>query len=182
MLLWYRFSLKQLEVLRQGGFIIYKNTRPSTVNQTCEWLQHYRWEDMDHPPYSPNLMPSDFHYCGHLKQHLAGKKFATHANMKQGVTFWLQTLHTDFFYRDTSLREKVGKCWNISGDRWKYEVHHPLLMHHQVRIKFSASQCLLSPFLKLIFTKVYMLHKQKPNRSEDILQFVQFTSVCLKNY
>jgi hypothetical protein len=33
----------------------------------------------------------------------------------------------------------VGKCWNISGDSWKSEVYHPLLMHHQFRIRFAAS-------------------------------------------
>jgi hypothetical protein len=53
---------------------------------------------MDHPPYSPDLIPSDFHFGGHRKQQVAGKKFATHSNTKQVVTFWLQTLHTDFFY------------------------------------------------------------------------------------
>jgi len=40
--IWQAFSLKQPGVLRQGGFILYKNTRRFTANQTCEWLQHYR--------------------------------------------------------------------------------------------------------------------------------------------
>ena len=30
---------------------------------------------LDHPPYSPDLAPSDFHLFLHLKKHLAGKKF-----------------------------------------------------------------------------------------------------------
>jgi hypothetical protein len=50
-------------------------------------------------------MPSDFYFCRRLQQHLAGKKFAKHANMKQGVTFWLQTLHTDFFYAGIQASE-----------------------------------------------------------------------------
>jgi len=100
------FSLKQPGVLCQGGFTLYKNIRPSTANQTCEWLPHCRWEVMDHHPYSPNHIPSDFYFRGHLKQHLASKKFATHANMKQGVTFWLHTLHTDFFYAGIQASER----------------------------------------------------------------------------
>ena len=31
--------------------------------------------ELDHPPYSPDLAPSDFHLFLHLKKHLAGKKF-----------------------------------------------------------------------------------------------------------
>ena len=33
-----------------------------------------------------------------LQKHLAVKRFATDADMKQPVTFWLQTLDTDIFY------------------------------------------------------------------------------------
>jgi histone-lysine N-methyltransferase SETMAR len=30
---------------------------------------------LDHPPYIPDLAPSDFHLFLHLKKNLAGKKF-----------------------------------------------------------------------------------------------------------
>jgi hypothetical protein len=59
-------------------------------------------------------MPSDFHFCGHLKQHLAGKKFAAHENMKQGVIFWLQKLHTDFFYAGIQASERKWDNAEIS--------------------------------------------------------------------
>jgi hypothetical protein len=53
---------------------------------------------MDHPPCSPNLVPSDFHLFVPLKKELAGMWFLTDADMKQAVTSWLQTLNTDSFY------------------------------------------------------------------------------------
>jgi len=34
-----------------------------------------KWDILDHPPYSPDLVPSDFHLFLHLKKHLAEKKF-----------------------------------------------------------------------------------------------------------
>jgi hypothetical protein len=37
---------------------------------------------MDHSPNSPDLEPSDFYLFGLLKKHLAGKKFATDADVK----------------------------------------------------------------------------------------------------
>jgi histone-lysine N-methyltransferase SETMAR len=34
-----------------------------------------KWDILDHPPYSPDLAPSNFHLFLHLKKHIAGKKF-----------------------------------------------------------------------------------------------------------
>ena len=34
-----------------------------------------RWDILDHPPYSPDLAPGDFHLFLHLKKHLAWKMF-----------------------------------------------------------------------------------------------------------
>jgi hypothetical protein len=53
---------------------------------------------MDHPPYSPNLAPIDFHFFVLQKKHLAGKWSATDSDVKQAVTSWLQTRDTDSFY------------------------------------------------------------------------------------
>jgi len=39
--------------------------------------------------------PSDFFLFGHLQKYLTGKRFVTDADMKQGVTSWLQNLATD---------------------------------------------------------------------------------------
>jgi len=35
----------------------------------------FNWDILEHPPYSPDLAPSDFHLFLHLKTHLAGQKF-----------------------------------------------------------------------------------------------------------
>jgi hypothetical protein len=51
---------------------------------------------MDHPAYSPDVMPSDFHPFGLLKEHLAGKIFSADADVKQAVLSCLQTLDTVF--------------------------------------------------------------------------------------
>jgi len=45
-----------------------------------------------------SMLPSDFNLFGPLKKHLAGKRFATDANVKQAVTSWLSTPNTYFFY------------------------------------------------------------------------------------
>jgi len=83
-------------------------TWPHTANHTCNWLQCYVWEVMDHPPCSPDLAPCHFHLFGPPKQPLAVKWFATDANVKEAVTSWLQTLDTSFFlYWDANLHAMV---------------------------------------------------------------------------
>jgi histone-lysine N-methyltransferase SETMAR len=67
------------------------------ANRTCELLLRYNWEVLDHPPYSPDLAPSDFHLFGALKKHLGGRRFATDGEVQQAVMSWLQVLDTDFF-------------------------------------------------------------------------------------
>jgi hypothetical protein len=37
-------------------------------------LEKFKWDVLDHPPYSPDLAPSVFHLFLQLK-HLAGKRF-----------------------------------------------------------------------------------------------------------
>jgi len=44
-----------------------------------------------------SVEPCDFYLFGPRKKHLAGKKFAADADVKQAVT-WLQTFNTYLFY------------------------------------------------------------------------------------
>jgi hypothetical protein len=58
----------------------------------------------------PSLQPraQPLHFFGLSKKQLAGNQFATDADVKQAVIFWLQVLETDFFLRrDTGLGATV---------------------------------------------------------------------------
>jgi histone-lysine N-methyltransferase SETMAR len=39
--------------------LLHDNTSPHTGARTRALLEHYNWELFDHPPYSPDLAPSD---------------------------------------------------------------------------------------------------------------------------
>ncbi|KAJ4436850.1 hypothetical protein ANN_16982 [Periplaneta americana] len=44
-------------------------------DDTQNLISKFGWEQIDHPPYSPDLVPSDFHLFLHLKKFLGGQRF-----------------------------------------------------------------------------------------------------------
>jgi histone-lysine N-methyltransferase SETMAR len=78
-----------------------ENPGPHTANRPYDWLRRYGWEVVDHPAYTPGLIPSDFHPFGLLEKHLAGKRFAADADVRQAVVSCLQTLDTFRLLRHT---------------------------------------------------------------------------------
>ena len=71
---------------------------------------------MDHPPYSPNLAPSDFRLYLHLKKHLAGKKFDDDDEVQEVMT-WFRGQAADFY--DSGIQKLVPRlntCLDNAGD------------------------------------------------------------------
>ncbi|GFV84432.1 histone-lysine N-methyltransferase SETMAR [Trichonephila clavipes] len=58
--------------LSKGVVFLHDNARPHTANVTKTLLRGFGWDVFDHPPYSADLAPSDFHLFLHLKSFLAG--------------------------------------------------------------------------------------------------------------
>ena len=55
--------------------ILHDNARPHVANKTANKLRKFQWEFLEHPPYSPDLAPSDFHLFSSQKNFLAGQQF-----------------------------------------------------------------------------------------------------------
>jgi histone-lysine N-methyltransferase SETMAR len=49
----------QCGMLTYGVVLLNDNTRPHTAARTRALLEYFNWELCDHPPYSPDLAPSD---------------------------------------------------------------------------------------------------------------------------
>jgi hypothetical protein len=48
-------------MLTFGIVLLHDNPRLHTAARTSALLEHFNWELFDHPPYSPDLVPSDYH-------------------------------------------------------------------------------------------------------------------------
>jgi histone-lysine N-methyltransferase SETMAR len=51
------------------------NARPRVSLRTTEAINKFGWKVLPHPPYSPDLAPSNYHLFGKLKDSLRGSKF-----------------------------------------------------------------------------------------------------------
>jgi len=65
-------------------------------------------EVLPHPPYSPDLAPSDYHHFDPMKKMLAGQKFVAGMEMQWAIRQWLASgIH--------KLVERWDKCLNKFG-------------------------------------------------------------------
>jgi histone-lysine N-methyltransferase SETMAR len=66
---------KQRGMLSRDVVMLHDNAGPHTATATQDLIATFGWEQFDHPPYSPDLAPSDFHVFLHLKTFLGGRQF-----------------------------------------------------------------------------------------------------------
>ena len=66
------------------------NARPLTARATTEVLETQKFKVLSHPPYKPDLSPSDFLSFPHLKRDLNGTHFTSDDEVKQAVTSWIE--------------------------------------------------------------------------------------------
>ncbi|GBL66719.1 hypothetical protein AVEN_138150-1 [Araneus ventricosus] len=75
------------------------------------------WSLIQHPPYSPDLAPSDFHLFGPLKRHIGGKHFADDEDIQHELLLWMRQQPKEFYAAGTgALIKRWDKCINIGGD------------------------------------------------------------------
>jgi histone-lysine N-methyltransferase SETMAR len=66
------------------------NARPRTSLHTREAITEPQWTVLPHPPYSPDLAPSDYHPFSPLKDAIREKKFEDDEEVISEVKTWLR--------------------------------------------------------------------------------------------
>ena len=93
------------------------NVRPHVANKTVNKLRKFHWEFLKHPPYSPDLAPSDFHLFSPLKKFLAGQRFTCDDKVEAAVRQWFRSQTADFYCSGIAkLVLRWDKCMNRHGE------------------------------------------------------------------
>jgi len=71
---------------------------------------------LDHPPYSPDLAPSDYHLFPGLKKQLKGRHFSSDAEVIVSVETWLNGQPSEFFEWLAKVRAMAKKFIELRGE------------------------------------------------------------------
>lgn len=95
---------------RDGVILHHDNAKPHTAKMTLEKIKNLQWEVLTHPPYSPDLAPSDYHLFRSLESYLAGKSFTYKSEVEEALEVFF-TSKPSTFYKEGI--ENLVKRWNI---------------------------------------------------------------------
>ena len=87
---------KRPGLLTKWMLLLYDNTHPHSAKQTTVMLRSFKWEVLQNPPYSTDLVPNDFHLFGPLKQHLLGNAFLMMTRLKEQCACGSDSNHKNF--------------------------------------------------------------------------------------
>jgi histone-lysine N-methyltransferase SETMAR len=79
--------------------LLHDNAKPHVAKVTRKKLEKLRWQVLAHPPYSPDLSPSDYHLFRALSNFLKEKKYDDQEHMKNDLRSFFASLSPDFFIK-----------------------------------------------------------------------------------
>jgi histone-lysine N-methyltransferase SETMAR len=74
---------------------------------TQQKIKELNWEILDHPPYSLDLAPSDYHLFKSLQNHLNNKKFERFEEVNEAILAYFESKPS--FYK--ARTEKLATRW-----------------------------------------------------------------------
>ncbi len=96
------------------------NAKPHTAKITKAKIKELGWKLLPHPPYSPDLAPSDFHLFLSMANDQRGKRFPNEEAAKAATSAFLQEKeekNEEFFSRGIwKLVDRWKKCISVKGE------------------------------------------------------------------
>ena len=82
----------------EGSCSLHDNALAHRALATRKKLAYLGFQCLDHPPYSPDLAPPDYHLFLGLKKQLKGLNFSTDAEVVAAAETWLDGQPSEFFW------------------------------------------------------------------------------------
>ena len=149
-----RFRRKRPALFKSAQWHFHKDNTPvhNSILVTV-YLTKMSIKTVPHPPYSPNLAPSDFWLFPKLKEKLRGCRYETIEEMKEAVTKVIDTLTQENFHGAFEKLLERYKCIAAGGDYLKGDYSFMCVLSIKVPIRKNLEACcvLLVPCSKVQF-------------------------------
>lgn len=109
---------KRPEWARRHGRVIllHDNASSHTAKSTKDTIKALEWEVLPHPPYSPDLAPSDYHLFRSMAHGLADQHFANYEEVAKWLETWLASKGEKFYWEGIhNLPDRWSKCVESDG-------------------------------------------------------------------
>jgi len=101
----------------RGVLFLHDNAPAHWALATQKKLAYLGFQCIDHPPYSPDLAPSDYHLFTALEKQLKGRHFSSNTEVIAVVETWFDGQPSEFFLSDLQkLQQWAKKCIELSGE------------------------------------------------------------------
>jgi histone-lysine N-methyltransferase SETMAR len=84
-------------VSRKGVVFHQDNAHPHVSKTMQQKINELNWEILDHPPYSPDLAPSDYHLFRSLQNHLNNMKFERFKEVNNAILAYFESKPRSFY-------------------------------------------------------------------------------------
>lgn len=111
-------SRKRPNLEADGVILQHDNARPHTAKSTKEALSNLHWEVLPHPPYSPDIAPSDYYLFRSMASALRGTNFTNKEEVEVWINDWLNSKPQAFYER--GIRSLFGRWETIVESGGEY--------------------------------------------------------------
>jgi len=87
----------QYEERHDKVILQHDNARPHVAQSVKTYLETLKWEVLPHPPYSPDIAPSDYYLFRSMAHGLAEQHFHSFEEVKNWVDSWIGSKDEEFF-------------------------------------------------------------------------------------
>ena len=102
---------KRPSLINRGRIVFHQdNARPHTSLVMRQKLRDLGWEVLLHPPYSPDLAPSDYHLFLFMANKLGSRKLATRESCENWLAEFFDNTEASFYKRGIM---KLASRWEL---------------------------------------------------------------------
>ena len=100
-------------VNRKGVVLLHDNARPHTARLTQQKIRSLGWDVLPHPPYSPDIAPSDYHLFRSLQHFLSGQSFGDINAVRTALSQYFDSKTASFY--EEGIKD-LPRRWGIVVD------------------------------------------------------------------